>query len=182
MSDYTMDYQFQPMETVHIDGCIVLIEDAFKKNIGELSHQYESTQKTEPPWSWFRQDHIKFFVLTHGDSIVAYVIWRNLPHVSYLHSFLVAAGYQGKGIGRSLLDEYERMSRSINTDTRLLTLHTYEETVYNHIFYQKSGYRKYESGDEGKVPWLEEWIHNCKAHDDWPLNNGRVLFYKEYGR
>ena len=161
-----------------MESCISLIDDSFIKNIGKLDYEYESNEKSDSPWSWFNKKHIYFYTLKEGDSIIAYAIWRIKNNISHLHSFLVSAEFQRQGIGRLLLKYYEEKSIQINANIQLFTLHTYDNTKYNHIFYSKSGYQKYKKHDENKISCLTDWIENCKTFNDWPLVNNKVLFYK----
>ena len=166
------------MKKEQMKSCITLIDDSFMKNIGKSDHEYESKQISDPPWSWFNQENVYFYTLNSKNSIIAYVIWRIINNISHLHSFLVAAEFQRQGIGNILLKRYEEKSKQIKLNIQIFTLHTYEDTIYNHMFYSNNGYKKYIRNDENKIRGLPNWIEHCKKHNDWPLRDNKVLFYK----
>ena len=174
MSKFLFDY----MKREQMNFCISLIEASFIKNIGKLDYEYESKKISAPPWSWFNQENLYFYTLKEDNLIIAYVIWRIKNNISHLHSFLVSAEFQRQGIGKILLKQYEEKSKQINPNIQIFTLHTYDDTKYNHIFYSKSGYKKYKKHDENKITCLTSWIENCKTFNDWPLRDNKVLFYK----
>ena len=174
MSQYT----FTPMEKESMKDCVSLIEASFRKNLSNHTHEYESIHLSEPPWSWYNQKNIYFYTLKSSNAIIAYAVWRVFKEVSHLHSFLVSADFQRKGIGTILLKYYENKSIQIEPTIEVFTLHTYFETRYNQVFYLKNGYLKYNRFDEEKIGGLKSWTENCKNHDDWPLTNNKLLFYK----
>lgn len=169
--------EFRPMTKIDIKFCIAMINNAFLKNI--KGHNYfENTDLSRPPWSWFENEQIYFYVLSINEQIIGYVIWRAMDRLSHLHSFLISATHQRQGFGSKMLSLYEEKAMSNNVDIQLYTLHTYEKTAYNHLFYLENGYKRYKYNDEKKFEVLQLWIENCSKHNDWPLSNGKILFYK----
>ena len=172
------NYNFEQMRRNEIKTCISFIDDAYKRNLGESAHAFQSKKLTDPPWSWFNTRGIYYFTLKSSNRIIGYSIWRIVKDVSHLHSFLVVADFQKKGIGSILLKYYEEKSMQLEPNINIFTLHTYKETKYTYIFYNKNGYKKYKRNDENIVDGLDTWTKNCKKYDDWPLKGNKVLFYK----
>ena len=172
------DYKFCSMKKEDLGFCATLVDTSFEKNMGNLMHDYESKNIFNPPWSWYNQKNLHFYTLVYKNKIIAYVIWRIKNKISHLHSFLVSADFQRRGIGTLLLRYYEEKSLEVQPKLKFFTLHTYDDTKYNHIFYSKNNYVKYRNHDEYKYSYLNDWIENCKNHNDWPLRNNKVLFYK----
>jgi len=170
--------QYLLMREDDIPNCIDLIEGAYIKNVAK-KNSFESNDKNQPPWSWFGEELVHFHVLEYNLNTIGYVVWRKKSHISHLHSFLVSAEYQRLGIGTELLRMYEKGATKINSDCRLLTLHTYGETGYNHKFYFNKGYIRYKNKDEINVIDLKLWINNCEENNDWPLKENKILFYKQ---
>jgi len=173
-----IDYKFYPMKKEDLEKCISLVDASFEKNMYSLIHEFENKDISKPPWSWYKQKNVYFYTLNYQNSIIAYVIWRIKGRISHIHSFLVSADFQRKGIGTQLLKFYEKKSEEIHPNLRIFTLHTYDETKYNHMFYSKNNYIKYRYHDENIHICLNDWIKNCKIHNDWPLKDNKVLFYK----
>ena len=158
--------------------CLELIDSAFKNNLPDTDKNFESNKQYEQPWTWFGSKSVYFKVYKDCDGIIGYVIWRRKKRISHLHSFIIKSEKQRTGIGKELLKEFEAEAILINPNCRLFTLHTYKTTEYNHKFYFSAGYVLYKMGDEKKVPGLQDWINNCKKHNDWPLKMNKLLFYK----
>ena len=161
-----------------ISDCIELIDGAFSRNISQEDKIFESSDINKPPWSWFGQETVYFHVYKFSHKIIGYVVWRGKKSISHLHSFLISSEIQRMGIGSALLNEYEKGAVLLNSNCRLFTLHTYKDTEYNHKFYFSAGYVRYKKNDEKIIPSLHIWIDNCKKHNDWPLKNNKILFYK----
>jgi len=166
------------MAVADFPQCIMLIDEGFYNCTDISDNTFESKEIGKPPWSWYGHPNLSFYVLTLGDEkIIGYVIWRNVHSTSHLHSFLISADYQRKGVGSTALCSYECESLKKNPQTNIFTLHSYQTTVYNHIFYQRNGYEIYD-GARQTIDELKDWIENCKRHRDWPLTGNKVLLFK----
>jgi ribosomal protein S18 acetylase RimI-like enzyme len=172
------ELSFVPMVRNDIGLCLDIIDDAFGRNVEGSGKSFENKHIDEPPWSWFGEENVFFYMLRSNNDLLGYVVWRQRGMVSHLHSFLISSRFQRMGLGKKMLETYHEESLRLKKTIVLFTLHTYEETKYNHLFYEMYGYQQYKKNDELVTKNLNPWIENCRIHNDWPLTNKKLLFYK----
>lgn len=99
------------------------------------------------------------YVLPDGDKLAGVLVIWPIEDAMLIENIAVEPGYQGKGIGKVLMDFAEVKAREAGLD--MMRLYTNQKMEYNQAYYKKLGYdqtRVEASPPDGR---LTVWMHKA---------------------
>ncbi len=174
----SMHISFRPLLQIEFASVCKLIESAYlPHDPGHLMPGRHPVDLAGPPWTWWGNPVLWWFVGEIKKIMVAFVMWRMVGRNAHIHSFFVRDGWQGKGIGDQLLCFHWEKASAENPFLQTFTLHVRKEAFWARRFYNHHGYKEKEQMnlDPAEDSGLGDWVRNCQTFGSWPLPDGQLL-------